>query len=165
MASTTYKWPARCVRCGVEEPTATGLIVKQADNRWVRFIWERSQVLQFTMPACERCKRSLDHHTKLVLLLGWSVAALIFLVIFFFLPDNIDWLFKLLLAIWAWALGSRLVAWLYKSIVRHPQGVTWPDLCIYEEGLLTFKEPTFHREFLQLNHSYFHTITTFQAAS
>lgn len=42
--SSEYKMPARCVRCGVEEPTATGLIAKQADNRWVRFTWERSKL-------------------------------------------------------------------------------------------------------------------------
>lgn len=151
MSSAEYKWPARCARCGVEGPTATGLIAKQADNRWVRFIWERREVLQFTVPACESCKGTLDRHTQLVLILGWSVAALLLLAILFFLPDSIDWLFKLLLAIWAWALGSRLVAWLYKSIVRHPQGVTWSDLCTYADDTLTFREPTFYREFLQLN--------------
>lgn len=151
MPMTEYKWPARCARCGVEQPTATGLIAKQADNRWVRFIWERREVAQFTVPACERCKRTLDRHTQLVLILGWGVAALLLWALFFLLPENIDWFIKLLIFIWAWALGSRLVAWLYKSIVRHPQGVTWPDLCTYEEDTLTFKEPTFHREFLQLN--------------
>ncbi|MEZ4727480.1 MAG: hypothetical protein R3E79_10130 [Caldilineaceae bacterium] len=136
MSSTEYKMPARCARCGVEQPTATGLIAKQADNRWVRFIWERREVAQFTVPVCESCKRTLDRHTQLVLFLGWGVAALLFLAIFFFLPDSIDWFIKLLIFIWAWAFGSRLVTWLYKNIVRHPQGVTWSDLCTYADGVL-----------------------------
>jgi hypothetical protein len=36
--------------------------------------------------------------------------------------------------------------------LAHLLGVTWPDLCTYEEEFLTVKQPEFHREYLRLNY-------------
>ena len=150
-ASADYLMPRRCVRCGIEDPGEEGHIVKRENNRLFRFFWERSKLLQLTVPACAACKQTLDRHTAIVRIVGAALGILLLFILFVLLPQGASWVLKLLIAYWGWALGSRLITALYKKIVSDDQGVTWTDLCIYAEDALLFRQPHFHQEFLRVN--------------
>jgi hypothetical protein len=104
------------------------------------------------VPACEACKAELDRHTGRAIILYWAINIVVFFAIFTLGGERVDGFMLVFLAIWGAALSSWLLLRLYKQIFAHPLGVTWPDLCTYEEENLTFKQPEFHREFLRLNY-------------
>lgn len=147
-----YQFPQLCVRCGSPSATAQGQIIKQSGSRPIRFIWDRQKPISLTVPACEACKADLDRHTGRATILYWVLNILVFLAILSLGGKRVDGIGLFFLAIWGAALSSWLVLRLYKRIFAHPLGVTWPDLCTYEEESLTFKQPEFHREFLRLNY-------------
>ncbi len=96
--ASNYSMPSRCTRCGTDNPDESGEIAKQENDRPIRFIWERTKLLRFTVPTCYACKRKLDRHTRTTVFAGWSIALLSILMLFTFLPDSIFWGFKLLIA-------------------------------------------------------------------
>jgi hypothetical protein len=150
--TNNYQFPQVCVRCGSPNVTVTGQIIKQQGSRPIRFIWERQKPLSITVPACEACKAELDRHTGRAIVLYWVINIVVFFAILRLGGERMDGFPLFFLAIWSAALSSWLILRLYKQIFTHPLGVTWPDLCTYEEENLTFKQPEFHREFLRLNY-------------
>jgi hypothetical protein len=143
-----YQFPQVCVRCGSPNATANGQIVKQHGSRLFRFIWECKKPLSITVPACEACKVELDRHTGRAIVLYWAINIVVFFAILTLGSERMDGFLLFFLAIWGAALSSWLILRLYKRIFAHPLGVTWPDLCTYEEENLTFKHSEFHQEFL-----------------
>lgn len=147
----TYRYPALCARCGSPDATTTGQITKSTRNRFIRFVWEKVETFTLTVPACEGCKALLDKHTyaaSLVSLLSFLLGAG---AVLFVAYSWLEWFYLILAAWWGGALISNLLARLYRRLFHHPYGVTWPDLCTYEDNVLTFKQPVFQRQFLQLN--------------
>lgn len=151
VANYGYQFPTVCVRCGSPNATAQGQIVKQNGSQPIRFIWDRRKPITITVPACEACKAELDRHTGRASMIYWAINILGFFAVFMWGTGRVDGFMLFFLALWGAALTSWLILRLYKQIFTHPLGVTWPDLCTYEEENLTFKQPEFHREFLRLN--------------
>ncbi len=149
--SSTYRYPAMCCRCGSPEPTTTGLVMKSMHNRIIRFSWEKVETFTLTVPACTACKMFLDTHTYragLASIGGYMLGASVAL---FLAYPWLEWFFLIIAAWWGGALTSRLLTSLYRWLFYHPQGTTWPELCTYDDNMLTFKQSTFQREFIRLN--------------
>jgi hypothetical protein len=150
-ASTLYRYPSICARCGSPDTTSAGQIMKSSNSRFFRFAWEKVEKITLTVPVCALCKTILDKHTQragLVATAGYLLGASAVLVSGY---HRVEWVILLLAALWGAALGSRLLVGLYRRIFQQPQGVTWTELCTYEDEMLTFKQPEFQRQFIELN--------------
>ena len=144
-------FPPLCVCCGAADARAEGKIVKGNATQKVRFIWQRADLINLTVPVCETCKARLDRNTS-----GAAVAAAVAGVL---VVGSLIWLgrpylssfFMLLLMPWVWTYASQVGGRLFKRFHDHPQGITWPDLCRYDGETLGFTLPVFQEQFRALN--------------
>jgi hypothetical protein len=150
-ASTQYTYPALCTRCGTADASVSGQIIKSSNNRFFRFFWEKVERVTLTVPVCSSCKALLDKHTLRAGLCATAGYLLGAGAVIGFGYGWVDWVILLLAAPWGAALVSRLLAGLYRRLFHQPPGITWPELCTYEDEILAFWQPEFQRQFIRLN--------------
>jgi hypothetical protein len=144
-------FPPICVCCGADDATAEGKIVKGNATQKVRFIWQRAELINLTVPACETCKARLDRNTSGAAVAAAVAGVLVVGPLIWLGRPYLSWFFLLLLMPWVWTYAGQVGGRLFKRFHYHPQGTTWPDLCRYDGETLGFTLPVFQEQFRALN--------------